>query len=170
MASGDSNVTIGGSGNAGTISGFDEVTGFVAGTTANQKDLLDFAGTGAVGAIGTFAQNGTDSTLTIGGAAVGSHAITDGKITFHTGDGAGAAITVDSEAKLAAVVQYLITNDIGGAGDTLAFVYGADSFVYSQTATTAGNVGGYNLVKVTGVAVNALETTASTTNLNIYIA
>ena len=169
FANNDSTVTIGGTGDAGTITGFDVVTGFVTGTVALEKDLLDFAGTATVGAIGTFALNGTNSSLTISGAAVGSHAITAGKITFHTGDAAGAAITVDSDVKLAAVVQYLIGNDIGAAADTLAFVYGADTFVYSQTATTAGGVGGYNLVKIVGVVVNALETTASTTDLNIFI-
>jgi hypothetical protein len=170
FGTGDTALTIGGTGNAGTISGFDVVTGFVTGTTANQKDLLNFTGTGAIGAIGTWALNGTDSTLTIGGAAVGSHAITAGKIVFHTGDAAGAAITVDSDAKLAAVVQYLITNDIGAAGDTLAFVYGADSYVYSQAAATNGITGGFALIKVVGVAVAALETVASTTDLNIFIA
>lgn len=171
---GDTQQTIGGTGDNGTVSGFDSVTGFVTGTTAANKDLLNFEGTGALAAAAD--TNGTDSTLTIGGAAVKSHRVSaTGLATFDDADIFAAALAVNSQGTLAAVVQYLTTNDIGAAGDSLVFVVTGStgyegSYVYSQVATTAGTTGGYELVRLVGVTATGLETTASTTDNLVFIA
>ena len=62
IATGANAVTIGGSGNFGTITGYDVITDFATGS-----DTLDLQGT-AVAAANTTGTNGTDSTLTISGA------------------------------------------------------------------------------------------------------
>ena len=59
---------------------------------------------------------------------------------FDDADTYAAALTVDSTADLAAVAQYLQTNDIGNAGDTVYFtatVGTANTYVYQQTAAGA---------------------------------
>ena len=67
--------TIGGSGDAGTISGYDIITDFATAT-----DILNLQGTAAA-ATGTNV-NGTDSSLTINGQTIKSHTISNGIITF----------------------------------------------------------------------------------------
>jgi Ca2+-binding RTX toxin-like protein len=172
FAAGDSNGTLGGSGNAGTITGFDKVVGFGTGTTAALKDLLDLPGTGIL-ATSVGNTNGTDATLTIGGTVVGTHAIAlDGEVIFDQ----MAADAADSAGAVAAAVQYLSLNDIGNASVSVWFSgNGGDhatdnSFIYQQTATTAGSVGGFTVIELTGIDIVGLETTASTTDLSAFIA
>jgi hypothetical protein len=116
--------------------------------------------------------------LTIGAAAVGKHTITSTGLLTVT-DGSGSALAVVDDATLAAVIQYLAANDIGDAGATVVLqaTYAsttrggtAHSIIYTQTATTAGGSGGYNVVDVVGVTLVGVEATASTTNLSAYIA
>ena len=73
---GDSTVTIGGSNNAGTITGYDVITDF-----ATASDTLDLQGTAAAAA-NTAGTTGTQSSLQIGSQTIKSHAITNGIITF----------------------------------------------------------------------------------------
>jgi hypothetical protein len=175
FSAGDTQLTIGGTGDNGTVTGFDVISGFVTGTTAANKDLLDFAGTGAV--LGASAgTNGSDSTLTIGGVAVKSHAVSaTGLVTFDDADTFAAAVTINSQGTLAAVLQYLTANDLGNAGVSLAFVVTGSSgyegsYVYSQATTDAGTTGGYQIVRLVGVTATGLETTASTTDNLVFIA
>ncbi len=158
---GDSALTIGGTGDAGTISGFDIISGFSLGTASANSETLDLLGvTDAV--LGDGATNGTDSTLTISGVAVKSHSVTSGIATFDDADTFATALALTSEAHLAAVVQYLQANDLGNAGDSLAFVVGSDTYVFQQ-----GDNGGTNaldmLIKLTGVTGTSMSATNATT-------
>ena len=76
--------TIGGSGDAGTISGYDIITDFATAT-----DILNLQGTAAP-ATGTNV-NGTDSSLTINGQTIKSHTISNGIITFDDANSFGSA-------------------------------------------------------------------------------
>ena len=169
VAGGDTVVAIGGAGNAGTITGFDVVSGLNASATG-VKDILDVAGTAAL-ATATAGSDGTDSTLTIGNVAVKSHAIdANGFISFDDADTYAGALTLGNDAALAAVVQYLLANDIGSAGSTVVFtINGADSYVYTQAGAGAGSVDGYTLVKVVGVVATGVETASSATANRIRI-
>ncbi|WOK38139.1 Ig-like domain-containing protein [Sphingomonas sp. C3-2] len=131
FAAGDTLLTIGGSGNAGTINGYDRITDFASGS-----DTLDLVGSpftpsNTSGSTGT---NGTDSSLTIDGAVVSRHSITNGVITFR--NSSGTALTIDSLSDVAAAVDYLRANDFGSSEVTLAFkatLNGTTStFVYQQ--------------------------------------
>jgi hypothetical protein len=128
--SGKSVATVGGSGNAGTISGYDTITDF-----APASDFLDLQGT-PIAAAATAGTNGTDSSLTIGGQTVKSHAIANGMITFDDANTFSTALSLTSLSDVAAVVQYLQRNDLGNAGTTVAFtaVIGGVShtFIYEQ--------------------------------------
>ncbi|MFM2043657.1 MAG: hypothetical protein RLY86_2233 [Pseudomonadota bacterium] len=171
MAAGGTSVSIGGTGNNGTISGYDTITGFNVGTTAASKDLLDVVGTVAANAAGT---NGTDSTLTVSAAAIASHAITDGIITFDDNNtyDAGSLVSVTTEASLAAVVQYLTLNDLGNGGTSVGFtanIGSARTFVYTQTGDNAGGTGGYTLVELVGVTAVSLITDGTSTTANALL-
>jgi hypothetical protein len=173
------NLTIGGLGDNGTITAFDQITDLTTGTVAADKDTLDFsvAGILAAAASGDF----TNSTLTVGGKAIATHTISATGLTTFTNTN-GEAVVINSDAALAAVIQYLSGGDIGNAGATLIFnaTYSAETrgsvthtFAYQQTTTNAATTGagdGYSLVDLVGVTLTGLETTASTTNNYMLIA
>jgi hypothetical protein len=134
VSSGDTPVLIGGTGNNGTISGFNQITNF---NTAQHKLDLNVTPFSAANTAGT---NGTDSTLTIGGTTVRSHAISNGMITFDDANTFATALTLSSTANVAAVVQYLRANDLGNAGATVAFTASiggtAHTYIYQQVGNT----------------------------------
>ncbi len=150
---GHSVIAIGGAGDAGTITGYDIIADFATGAGG---DVLNLDGAPAAAA-NTAGVNGTNSTLTIGGIAISSHAISNGIITFDDAGTYVSALAISSAGNLAAVVQYLLGNDIGGAGATVAFTtsgaFGNHSFVYQQTTTNNGNTGGYTLVQLSNVTL-----------------
>jgi Ca2+-binding RTX toxin-like protein len=162
MAAGDTVLTIGGSGNSGTISGFDTITDFRLGTASVVAELLGMTTIVEAVVANTAGTNGTDSTLTIGSVAVKSHAISSGIVTFDDADTFAAALTLSTDADLAAVVQYLQANDLGDAGATVAFVVGTDTYVFIQ-----GDDGGTDnvdlLVKLTGVTGTSVSATNAAT-------
>jgi len=163
FTAGDSALTIAGTGDAGTISGFDIISGFSLGTASANAETLDLLGvTDAVVGNSTGA-NGTDSTLTIAGVAVKSHAIASGIVTFDDADTFAAALTLTTDAHLAAVVQYLQANDIGNAGSTVAFVVGSDTYVFQQGADDGVDNTLDILVKLTGVTGTSVSATNATT-------
>ena len=154
IRTGDSTPVIGGSGNAGTISGYDTVTDWGVGGTA---DKLDF-GVAPITASATGGFDGIDSTLTFGGQTIKSDAISaNGIITFDDADTYANALNLNTAGGVAAAVQYLLTNDIGNAGTTVAFVGNGNTYVYEQTTTNAGGT----LVQLTGVAIANLNTLIS---------
>ena len=101
FAGGDSPGTIGGSGNSGTIVGYDVIIDF-----STSVDKLSLPGT-PFAVSNTAGFNGTDSTLTIGGQTVKSHAISNGVITFDDANTFSAPLNLASVANVAAVVGYL---------------------------------------------------------------
>ena len=126
--------TVGGSGDAGTISGYDVITDFATAT-----DILNLQGTAAA-ATGTNV-NGTDSSLTINGQTIKSHTISNGIIAFDDANTFGSPLTLSSTADVAAAVDYLHRNDLGNAGATVAFVANiggtAHTYVFEQVGELA---------------------------------
>ena len=115
ISAGDATVALGGSGNNGTISGYDVITDFSA-----AGDTLTLSGT-PFAAGNTSGINGNNSSLTIGGNVISSHAISNGIITFDDTGTFTTALTLTSTQDVAAVVNYLQQNDLGSAGATVAF-------------------------------------------------
>ena len=166
VISGDSLGIVAGSGNSGTISGYDVIQDF----TSNQ-DVLDLQGTpfaAADIAAGNPAGNGNDSTLTIGGQTVKSHAISNGMITFDDANTYSAALTLTSTANVAAVVQYLQNNDLGNAGVTVAFTATiggiAHTYIYEQVGATP-NAANDIFIDLSNLTVTNLSTLISGGNL-----
>ena len=143
MASGDSNAT---------VSGYDSITGFdFADTTLS--DVLDFAGTGAVGAFASETDRGTILT----------HAIVGGLATFDDAAVYAAAVVVNA-TNLADVLSYLAANVTTTSG-AIAFAYDRDAsgtaestMVWSNQAVDSAVL----LVGVLGVSLNATLTTTTT--------
>lgn len=169
LAAGDTVLTIGESGDNGTISGFDVVSNLAASDGTVLSETLNTVGTASVVA-NTTGANGTNSTLTIGGNAVASHAITNGIITFDDADTYAAALTIASAADVAAVVQYLQAQDLGSAGATVAFDVGADTYVYTQGSDEGTDNSLDVLVQLVDVQVTSLITTNATTANALFIA
>ncbi|WP_143736662.1 beta strand repeat-containing protein, partial [Erythrobacter dokdonensis] len=127
ISSAESSVLVGGTGNSGTITGYDRITDFELGL-----DTLDLVGTPV---LANFSST-NDSTLTINGQTVKSHSISNGIITFDDANTFATALTITTDADVAAVVQYLQRNDIGSAGATVAFNAGGRTFIYQQVGAT----------------------------------
>ena len=169
---GTSAISIGGTGNGGTITGYDVITDFALGTASTNSETLNVVGTAALVNSGGNATNGTDSTLTVAGIALTTHTIaTDGEVVF-----AGlASNAVDTYAALAAAAQYLSSNDIGIIGTSVWMtgqLVGSNNttWVYTQTAAIAGNLGGYDLVQLDGVKATSMITINADTASAIFIA
>ncbi|UPJ94240.1 VCBS domain-containing protein [Bradyrhizobium sp. 172] len=151
---------VGGSGDVGTISGYDVITDF-----ATASDILNLQGTPAA-ASNTTGVNGTDSALTIGGNKVSSHAITNGIITFDDTGTYATALSLTSTANVAAVVDYLNRNDIGTTGTTVAFIATiggtAHTYIYEQLSTgTPVSSSDYLLVDLQNVTLTSGGTSLS---------
>jgi VCBS repeat-containing protein len=144
--------TVGGSGDAGTISGYDVITDFATAT-----DILNLQGTPAP-ATGTNV-NGTDSSLTINGQTIKSHTISNGIVTFDDADTFGSPLTLSSTADVAAAVDYLHRNNLGNAGATVAFVANiggsAHTYVFEQVGSSP-NAANDILVDLAGVSLSNL--------------
>jgi Ca2+-binding RTX toxin-like protein len=159
---GDAAVTIAGTGNSGTITGYDQIIGFALGTATTNSETIDaLIGTASVVA-NSAGVNGTDSTLTIGGVAIKSHAIASGIFTFDDADVFATALSLTSLADVAAVVQYLQLQDLGGADAITATftvtISGTTStwmFIQGLDAGTDTADSLIELVGVTGLSVSA---------------
>ena len=175
---GDSSISIGGSGNSGTISGYDVITDFVLanGSAVSEALRVTPSGTNASVVGNTASTTGTASGLTIGGATVKSRKIANGIATFDDVNTFSAALVINSYAAVAAAVDYLRRNDIGNAGATVAFTTatfneggysGVRTFVYTQTTASAGGTTSpttnYSLVELRGITATSLTLTGSTT-------
>lgn len=168
FAAGDSALTIGGTGDNGTISGFDVISDFTLGNGTNNSETLDVAGTAAVVA-NTAGTNGTDSTLTIGTNAIASHAITDGIITFDDANTFATALTISTTAHIAAVIQYLQLQDLGSTGATVAFVAAGNTYVYTQGSDDGIDNSLDTLIRLTGVSADSLITANGTGSNDLFI-
>lgn len=146
-------VTSGSSGSSnGTVTGFDVITDWGTGGTADKLELPGSVTKASAGAL----INGVDSTLTVAGDTVETHRVDSGTgiATFY-GNGAGTTVlSITTTGGLAAVVQYLMASDIGNAGATLAFTGMGNTYVYQQT----GDGNGGTLVQLTGVTLTDIYT------------
>ncbi len=158
---GDSLGSVAGTGDSGTISGYDVISNFDS--TLVTYDVLNLPGTPAVAVDTSGGVDGTDSTLTIGGEYVKSHSISNGMITFDINDWYSTPLNLTSLAEVAAVVDYLQQNDLGDAGTTVAFtanVGGIDhTFVYEQVGDDPGTGTNTILVDLSHVALSNLSGT-----------
>ena len=170
FAAGDSSLSIGGSGNSGTISGFDTIWDYalIAGTAA--VDRIDTVGVPTVVA-NTSGTDGVNSLLTIDGQFVMSHRISNGMITFDDANTFAAALAIGSTHDVAAVVQYLQSQDFGDAGATVAFtakISGtAHTYLFTQGADNGANASDV-LVDLVGISTNGV-TNNTATNHYLFI-
>ena len=167
FAAGDSVLSVTGAGGAGLLAGHDSITGFSLGWLVGAQDKIDTVGTPAVVA-NTVGVNGTDSTLTVAGQTVKSHAIVKGMVTFDDADAyaGGSALSLTSMSDVAAVVQYLQANDLGNAGASVAFDASTGGIVHTFLFTQGDSTGTNSLdVLVDLVGVNANGLTTSTTGV-----
>ncbi|MEP3051002.1 MAG: DUF5801 repeats-in-toxin domain-containing protein [Erythrobacter sp.] len=162
ITDGDASVVLGGSGDNGTVTGFDTITDFnVVG------DILDFTDGGDRNVPSdTSGVNGVNSTLTIGGQTINSHAINDGIITFSASNTFSSALTLTSESDVAAVVDYIqsqgATTDLGENG-LVAFTVGSDTFLYYQDLPGGPSASNDSLIKLEGVTITDLDSLVGAT-------
>jgi T1SS-143 domain-containing protein len=153
IALGDSApVTSGSSGSSnGTVSGFDVITDWGIGGTADKLVLPVAVSTASTGL-----SNGNDSSLTVNGDTVESHRVDPGTgiAVFYGNDVGGNQLSITTTGGLAAVVQYLMATDIGSSGATLAFTGMGNTYVYQQTTSSNGGT----LVQLTGVTLTDIYT------------
>lgn len=158
VAPGGTPLVFGGTRRTGTLTGFDIITDFKAGTTAATSEKISFTGNEAIVADGT--GGGVRTTLrTDSGQEIRSHSITDGIVSFSGSGTFSAALALSSMADVAAVVQYLQLIDLGNSGATVAFTATlagvSHTFVYIQ-----GTNGGTNsqdvLLDLVGVSATGL--------------
>ncbi len=154
ISSGQSLAVIGGSGNNGTISGYDRITDF---DTVN--DILDLNGTpSAPPSVGSM---NNSTTLTVGGNTIKSHSIANGIVTFDDAETFATALVLTSDSDVAAAVQYLRANDLGSGNNlTVAFVAGGRTFVYQQVGGSP-NAANDILVELQGVVLTNLTSLIS---------
>ena len=155
IASGDLPGTVGGSGDAGTITGYDVITDWSAGGTADHFDLPSTT----IVANGTH-NNATPSALTIGGATIKSYQVTNGIVTFDDATTYSTALTLSSLANVSAAVDFIHRNDFAtGSGAAMAFVANiggtVHSYVFEQVGSSA-NAANDIVVDLSGVSLSTL--------------
>ena len=167
FAAGSSALTIGGSGTAGTIVGYDTVTDYAYGATANVTEKLGYSGAAVV----TSFTRAAASTLQLNtGATVKSHAISNGIVTFDDATTYAAAVNLQSMSDVAAAVQYLQAHDIGTTGSALAFkatIGGiGHTFVFIQGTATGSPDSSDSLIDLVNVSAGSL--TANSNQLTAF--
>src|SRR5262249_28178739 len=166
FAAGDSVLTFGGSGTSGTVSGYDVITDFTAGTSAGGSEKLGFSG--AAVAANTAGGDGNNSTsLLNNGNAVSSHAISNGIITFDDAATFWSAVSLTTAGDVAAVAQYLLANDIGSAGTSVAFTATISGVTHTYVYTQGSSNTGTNNELVDLVNVSATSLTAASNQLSV---
>ena len=120
-------------------------------------DLLDLDSPSV--AATTTATNGVNGVDKYG---IESHQITDGIISFSTDDSTAFSSTgtLSNASGIAAAIAYLIANDIGDAGSTVAFTDGADTYVYQQTGS---GTGAHVLVELVGKVADSIVSAGGST-------
>ncbi|MDC1429966.1 hypothetical protein N8199_08725, partial [Emcibacteraceae bacterium] len=167
LEAGDSVLSFGGTGDAGTVTGYDTIHDFETGNGTSNSETINTVGTATVVA-NTAGTDGTDSTLTIGAATIKSHAITNGVISFDDADTFSGMLEISTNSEVAAALDYIQNQDLGDAGATVGFDVGSDAFVLTQ-----GNDAGDNaqdvVVRLEGTQVDSLITTNGTGEFDLYI-
>ncbi len=155
-------------GRASAITEMDKVTDF--GLAA--ADKLDLAVTAVVTA-NSAGVDGVDSagTLTAGtNDFIKSHAIVSGIITFDDQDAYGTAVVLTDIGDIATALDYLVAQDLGAAGTTVAFVANSNTYVFQQLTANKGATDGYALIELTGVTTATSLIDTGTTASAIFIA
>jgi hypothetical protein len=161
FAAGDSTLSITGSGMAGLIAGYDVISDFTPGLSASASEKITFTGAAVVADGTALAGDGISSTLLLHtAAAVASHTISNGVITFDDQSSFVSEVTLTSMADVAAAVQYLQQFDFGNSGASLAFnatIAGcAHTFMFIQGAdlgTDSADV----LIDMVGVTTTSIS-------------
>lgn len=166
---GDTVLTLGGVIDEGTLSGYDTIYDFETNNATSFSEIIDINEEDLATVVAdTAGTNGTNSSLTINGSTIKSHAITDGVITFDDADTFAGVLEISTNSEIAAVLDYLQNNDLGDAGATVAFDVGSDTFLFSQ----GDDVGTDNLdvlIRLEGAQVDSLITTNGTGEFELYI-
>jgi trimeric autotransporter adhesin len=163
FASGESRPNVGGAGGAGVLTGFDRLTDFSLGYLTGAQDKIDTIGTPAILA-NTTGFNGIDSSLTIAGQTIKSHAIVKGVATFDDANTYASALGLTSMSDAAAVVQYLQANDLGNAGASVVFNATTGGLQHTFLFTQGDNAGTDSLdvlVDLVGVSASGLTTSVT---------
>ena len=140
MASGSTGVT---------TTTFDRITGFDVADGTNVSDILDFAGVGAVGTLGTSTDFGT----------ILSHSITTGYASFSTA-ATFATATVINATNLADVVGYLAANT--ATLDAVGFAFDSNSDGVNDSTLVYTNQASDGLVMLVGITTGTLNATIAT--------
>jgi hypothetical protein len=140
-----------------TAAGADKITGFGLGTAANFSDGIDFAGTAAIGTLGTSTDFGT----------ILSHSITAGVATFDDAAAFASALVINS-SNLTDVVGYLAANT--ATNDVVAFTYDSTGNGAADATMVYHNGATDSLVQLQATtAVDALITTNATGANDLFI-
>ena len=149
--------TVGGSGDAGTITGYDVITDFSPNAGGDVLDMPNLN----VRANETI--NGTDSALTIAGQQIKSHQINNGIITFSNNDtfSSGTTFSLTSLANVAAAVDYIHLNDFAtSTGANMGFVANiggtAHTYIFNQIGNNRSTTNDI-LVDLVGVSLTSLS-------------
>ena len=167
LEAGDSVLSFGGTGDAGTITGYDTIHDFETGNGTSNSETINTVGTATVVA-NTAGTDGTDSTLTIGAATIKSHAITNGVISFDDADTFAGMLEISTNSEVAAALDYIQNQDLGDAGATVGFDVGSDAFLFTQ-GNDAGDDAQDVVVRLEGAQVDSLITTNGTGEFDLYI-
>ena len=101
--------------------------------------------------------------------AVASHSVTNGIVTFDGADTYTIALTIDSNSKLAAVIEYLQANDLGNAGASFAIGVVNDTYVYTQGSDAGTDNTLDTLVQLTGVQADSIVLANGTGVDDLYL-
>ena len=167
LEAGDSVLSFGGTGDAGTITGYDTIHDFETGNGTSNSETINTVGTATVVA-DTAGTDGTDSTLTIGAATIKSHAITNGVISFDDADTFAGMLEISTNSEVAAALDYIQNQDLGNAGATVGFDVGSDTFLFTQ-GNDAGDDAQDVVVRLVDVQIDSLINTNGTGELDLYI-
>jgi Ca2+-binding RTX toxin-like protein len=149
--------TVGGSGDTGTVTGYDVITDFSPNAGGDVLDMpnLNVRGNETI--------NGTDSALTIAGQQIKSHQINNGIITFRNNDtfSSGTTFSLTSLANVAAAVDYIHRNDFAtNTGANIGFVANIGGTPHTYIFNQVGNNGNTTndiLVDLVGVSLTTLS-------------
>ena len=170
FAAGDSALAIAGNLTAGTLAGFDVITDFAPGSGLGTSDTVGFAG--AAVAADTASTDGANSVLQLHtGAQAATHSIVNGIVKFDDAAPFATAVPLQTTADVAAAVQYLQANNLGGGGVSVAFTATlagvAHTFVFIQ-GDAAGTNSQDELIDLPNVTATSIVAAAG--QINVFVA
>ena len=133
------------------------------------KKYTDIAGPALIAAGAT--NSGTASTLNGTGSATfkSFSTATDGEITFDDATTFGSAVSVDDDNDLAAVVQFMQSNDLGGIGSSAWFTAQSKQYIFTQGTADGSDNSKDTLVKIVGDVVSAISAANANSTGDLFI-